>query len=223
MKWTTALTTLEQVGERCAHVAAQPAGIIALRVSEAWVFGPLLGPVRPEVDDVDGVRVALVTDAASADLAWGTRPAGAGQWLAASGLEKRPVRLVLRPGDGPVGNHAVDRPVRFWSLADGLDHDVLRALRAGDGEHLRPEPPTAEEAGQQLAAELAVSLAAVRRASADHDEHRWAPGNPLKRSDALAAAVTGYLELLTAQETTQDAARDAAGGTVGGSGAGVGS
>jgi len=214
VKWTTALATLEQVGERCAHVAAQPVGIIRLQVSEAWVFGPLLGPVRAEVDDVDGVRVALVTDAAAADLAWGTQPTGAGQWLAASGLEKRPVRLVLRPGDGPVGNHAVDRPVRFWSREDGLDHDVLRALRAGDGEHLRPEPPTAEEAQRQLAAELTVSLAAVRRTSADHAAHRWAPGNPLKRSDALAAAVAGYLDLLDA--------RDAAGAPGLGGGGSVG-
>lgn len=204
MKWTTALSTLEQVGERCAHVAAQPPGIIALRVQEAWVFGPLLGPVQPEVDDVDGVRVALVTDAASADVAWGTRPVGAGQWLAASGLEKRPVHLVLRPGDGPVANHAVERPVRFWSRTEGLDHDVVRALRAGDGEHLRPEPPSAREAADQLSADLAVSLGAVARTSADYDGHRWAPGNPVKRADALAAAVGGYLELLAAQEAAGD-------------------
>lgn len=204
MKWTTALKTLEQVGERCAHVAALPPATFALHVEEAWVFGPLLGPVQEEVGDTDGVHVALVTDAAAADLAWGTQPAGAGQWLAAAGLEKRPVRLVLRPGDGPVGNHAVDRPVRFWSRQEGLDHDVLRALRAGDGEHLRPSAPAPEEAGAQLAADLAVSLAAVRRAGADYDAHRWAPGNPVKRADVLAAAVRGYVELLSAGEDAGD-------------------
>lgn len=221
MKWTTALKTLEQVGERCAHVAALPPGIIALQVEEAWVFGPLLGPVQEEVGDLDGVRVALVTDAAALDLAWGTRPTGAGQWLAASGLEKRPVQLVLRPGDGPVGNHAVDRPVRFWSREDGLDHDVLRALRAGDGEHLRPQSPTAEEAARQLDADLAVSLAAVRATGADYDAHRWAAGDPVKRADALAAAVRGYAELLTARDAAahEAAAHEAAGGGAAGGGA----
>lgn len=200
MKWTTALRTLELVAERCTHVAAQPAGIITLQVSEAWVYGDLLGVVRDEVDDLDGVRVALVTNAPSTDLAWGTQPPGGRHWLAASGLEKKPVHVLLRPADAPVGNHRVERPVRFWTLADGLDHDVLRALRAGDGEHLRPEAPGAEEAAQQLAADTVVSLAAVRRTSADYDVHRWSAGNPVKRADALAEAVSGYLDLLAARD-----------------------
>lgn len=200
MKWTTALKTLELVAERCAHVAAQPGGIIALQVSEAWVHGTLLGPVLDEVPDLDGVCVALVTNAPSTDLAWGTLPPGGQHWLSASGLEKKPVQVRLRPADAPVGNHRIDRPVRFWTLADGLDHDVLRALAAGDGEHLRPEAPSPAEAAHQLEADLAVSLAAVQRASTDYDENRWAPGNPVKRADVLASAVSGHLDLIAARD-----------------------
>ncbi|MCI2239899.1 hypothetical protein MO973_36930 [Paenibacillus sp. TRM 82003] len=198
MKWATAVRTVEQVAERCGHVAAQPPGIVRLRVTEAWLWGPLLGPAADEVPDAGGVGAALVCDATAEDCAWGTAPPGAGQWLAASGLAKRPVRLVFRPAGQPVWNHAVVRPVRFWSLDEGPDEAVVAAVRAGEGGALRPPAPAPVELAQRLEQELAASLAAVRRTSADHDAHRWSPGSPLARADALADAVRGHLELLDA-------------------------
>ncbi len=198
VKRATAVRTAEQVAQRCAHVAAQPAGIVRLRVLEAWLWGPLLGPPVEEVPDDGGVSVALVCGESAEDCAWGTTPPGAGQWLAASGLARRPVHLVFRPAGQPVWNHAVTRPVRLWSAADGTDEDVLRAVGEGAGEGLRPPAPSPADLALRLEADLAASRAAVRRASAEHDAHRWAPGSPVGRADALAAAVRGYLELLDA-------------------------
>ncbi len=200
VRWTTAVRTAEQVAERCAHVAAQPAGIVRLRVVEAWLWGPLLGPPAAEVPDDGGVDVALVCEADPVECAWGTTPPGAGQWLAASGLAKRPVRLVFRSAAEPVWNHEVTTPVRLWSAAGGGAQDVLEALRAGGGAALRPPAPSPAELRERLDRELAASLEAVRRASAEHDEHRWSPGSPVGRADALAAAVRGYLQLLGARE-----------------------
>lgn len=199
MKWTTALRTLEEVGARCAHMSAQPATIVPLRVSAAWVHGDLLGPRRDDVGDLDGVSVALAVNAGQDECAWLTQPRGAGQWLAASALEKRPVRLFFRSEQAPVWNHRIERPVRFWTPQDGLDAAVLDAVREGRGEDLRPPAPAPGELAARLDAELAVSLLAVRRTSADYDEHRWAPGSPLKRADALAAAAGGYVDLLDAR------------------------
>lgn len=199
VKWTTAVRTLEDVAERCAHMGRQPAGIVQLRVSEAWVFGELLGPRTDTVDDVSGVRVALVTSADEADCAVATTPPAAGHWLAASGLEKKPARLAFRSEHAPVWNHVVERPVRFWTGADGLDHDVLLQLRAGDGEALRPPAPTAAELAERLDRELVVSLGALTRTTREYDEKRWNPGSPKKRADALCDASLGYLDVRAAR------------------------
>ncbi|WP_432544298.1 DUF7711 family protein [Kineococcus sp. SYSU DK002] len=200
MKWTTAVRTLEEVADRCAHVSRQPAGIVRLRVEEAWVFGALLGPRRDVLEDAGAVRVALVTNAEEADCAHGAQPPAAGHWLAASGLATRPVTLTFRSARAPVWNHLVDRPVRFWTVGDGTDHEVLGQLRAGDGEGLRPDPPTPAELAARLDRELAVSLGALGRAAREYDEQRWAPGAPTRRADALADVALGYLDLRAARD-----------------------
>lgn len=201
MKWTTAVRTLEDVADRCAHVGRQPEGIIRLRVFQAWVFGTLLGPRTDDVDDVTGVQVALVTNAREGDCAFGTRPPAAGQWLAASSLETKPAQLFFRSGEAPVWNHVITRPVKFWTREDGLDHDVLTQLRAGDGEALRPEAPTDTELAERLDRELVVSLGALSRTAHAYDEKRWAPGSPKKLGDALCDASLGYVDLRSARST----------------------
>lgn len=199
VKWTTALRTLEDVAGRCAHAHRQPAGIVTLRVAEAWVSGPLLGPRREELPD-DAVQVALVTNAAEEDCAPGTLPPAAGHWLAASGLGTKPVVLRFRSAQAPVWNHLVERPVRFWTAEEGLDHDVLVQLRAGDGESLRPPAPSPDELVDRLERELRVSRGALRRTAGEYDEKRWAPGSPKKRGDALADAALGLLAVEDALE-----------------------
>ncbi|MGI4894988.1 MAG: DUF7711 family protein [Janthinobacterium lividum] len=202
MKWTTAVRTLTDVGAACTKAAAIPSAVMPLRITSAWVHGVLLGPRRDAVDDLDGVAVALAADVAEDACPWLTQPTGAGQWLNATGMEKRPVALVFRSAHAPIFNHRVQRPVRFWDVEGGVDSAVLAAIDTGEGERLRPGAVSAAELTARVGAELAVSLAAVRAASADFDGHRWAPGSPLKRADALAAAVTGYLDLLEMSRPT---------------------
>ncbi|WP_432561299.1 DUF7711 family protein [Kineococcus sp. SYSU DK003] len=199
MKWTTAVRTLEDVADRCAHMDRQPGTIVRLRVTEAWVFGDLLGPRRDSLDDLGSVRVALVTSAPEEDCALFTRPPAAGHWLTASGLEKKPVQLFFRSAHAPVWNHLVERPVQFWSHEDGPEHDVLVQLRAGEGDALRPPAPTAAELRARLDRELAVSLGALARTARDYDEKRWAPGSPKKRGDALCDAALGLVDLQEAR------------------------
>ncbi|WP_369052467.1 DUF7711 family protein [Kineococcus terrestris] len=195
MRWTTAARQLEKVAAGCAHAARLP--FLGLRVEEAWVHGRLLGPREDDVPD-GAVAVALVCDAARDDVPWGRAPAGAQHWLGAAGLATLPVAVVFRSAAGPVAGHAVQRPVRFWSREDGVDEDVLRAVRDGDAERLRPPAPEPERAAADLAEEARVSLAALRRASADYREHRWGGGSPVARADVLADVVAGWLDLLDA-------------------------
>jgi len=192
VKWSTAVQKVEQVGAACQAMARTPPGIVPLRVASAWLFGGVLDGPR---DDLDVVAVAL---AVAEDVAWGTAPHGAGQWLNASKLLTAPVALTWRPAHA-VANHAVLRPVRCWDAADGVDEAVLDALRDGSVAALRPPAPSPAERAARLADDLATSLAALRRTSADVTRHRFTPGSPQRRADALADAAAGYLELLGEQ------------------------
>ncbi|NIZ91127.1 DUF7711 family protein [Kineococcus rubinsiae] len=197
MKWSTAVQKVEQVNAACQAMARTPPGIVPLRVTSAWLCGGVLEGPR---DDLEAVAVALAVEE---DVAWGTSPHGAGQWLNASKLLTAPVRLVWRPARA-VANHAVVRPLRCWYLDDGPDEAVLAAVRAGAAGALRPPPPSPDEAAARLADDLATSLAALRRSTADVVEHRFSPGSPQRRADALADAAAGYLELLDAQVSPQE-------------------
>ncbi|ABS05112.1 DUF7711 family protein [Kineococcus radiotolerans] len=201
MKWTTAVSKLAEVAAGCEHARTLPAGLVGFQAEEAWVFGSLLGPRREQVDDLTGVGVALAVDLPESDCALFTRPPAGEHWLNAAGLAKLPVRLLFRSGRAPVWNHVVERPVRFWSHADGLDHEVLLQLRSGDGEALRPEAPAPGELRERLDRDLAASLAALARTTRAYDEKRWSPGSPKKRGDALCDAALGYVDLRAARDS----------------------
>jgi hypothetical protein len=201
VKWTTAVSKLADVAAGCEHARSLPAGLVGFQVEEAWVHGSLLGPRREQLPDAEPVRVALVVDLPEVDCALFTRPPGGQHWLNASGLSKQPVQLLFRSVRAPVWNHVVDRPVRFWSHEDGLDHEVLLQLRAGDGGALRPEAPTPEELRERLDRDLAASLAALTRTTRAYDEERWSPGSPKKRGDALCDAALGYVDLRRARDS----------------------
>jgi hypothetical protein len=199
VKWTTAVSKLADVAAGCERTRSLPAGTVPLEAVEAWVFGPLLGPRQDEVDDLAGVRVAVVVDRPEDECALFTRPPAGEHWLNAAGLARQPVQVLFRSAHAPVWNHVVDRPVRFWSREGGVEHEVLLQLRAGGGEALRPEAPGPRERSERLERDLAVSLGAVRAGAAAYDAKRWSPGSPQKRGDALCDAVLGYLDLLDAR------------------------
>ncbi|RLK54296.1 DUF7711 family protein [Actinokineospora cianjurensis] len=190
MNWTRAVHHLETLASTCADMATRPAAIFPLRVGALWVAGALLGDRR----EVESVTVALTVDAP--EVPWLTEPQGARHWAAAARVPQMPVEVHWRSAHSPVWNHRLERPVLVWSVADGVDADVLAAITRGEAEALRPAAPTAEELDARLGAELALSLRAVRDRTGEYAERRWKPGKLEPVSDALWQASAGYLDLL---------------------------
>ncbi|MFB9375585.1 hypothetical protein ACFFKU_18300 [Kineococcus gynurae] len=207
MRWSTAVRRIEEIADECARMAAQPAAIFRLRVTEAWLHGPLLDPPVEELTDATvPLRVALVhedrVEGDAGPAAWGTLPPGAGQWLAASRLPRWQVRTRFRAVGSPVANHEIVAPLRFWTLDAGLDEAVVAALRSGRAEEVarRREPePAPGEALAAVEAELARSLHRMGELSAARERHRHEPGQE-KRLEELADVVAGYLDLRHARE-----------------------
>jgi hypothetical protein len=118
-------------------------------------------------------------------------------------IDKAPVEWYWRPVVWPVANHLIHRPLRVWSL-DGPDTTALDALERGEAEDLRMPAPTAAQQHDQLTAELAASLAHLRRVEADFWEPDWRSahrGSGVYPEHHLWDAVHGYLELLGAVQT----------------------
>jgi hypothetical protein len=201
VKWTTAVSKLTDVAAGCRHMDSLPAGLAGFQAQEAWVFGRLLGPRQDSVEEPTAVRVAIVVDLPEDECAFLSWPQGGEHWLNASGLAKEPVHVLFRSAEAPVWNHLIDRPVRFWSREEGLDHEVLLQVRNGDGDALRPEAPTHEELRDRLDRDLRASVTALRRTTTAYDEKRWARANHKKLGDAMADAALGFLDLQQARDS----------------------
>jgi hypothetical protein len=191
VKWTRAVHHLTDLAAKCAELAGQTA-IYRLRVVELWAVGDILGPAH----DIDELTVALAVDLP--EVPWRSEPAGAEHWSNATRLSRNPIRPLWRSAHAPIWNHVIDRPALLWDHDNGISEPTIAALEAGEGEHVRHPAPTAEELRQRLAAELAVSLRALRHHTADYADRRWAPGKLTPVSDALHRASAGYLDLLDA-------------------------
>jgi hypothetical protein len=191
VKWTRAVHHLAELAEKCAEL---PTSFFRFQVVELWVFGDLLDVPR----EVDTIEVALVTDLPVDEVPWLSEPVGAEHWANSTRLSRNPFSPFWRSADAPVWNHRVERPALIWSAADGINEEALVAVSDGTGELVRIAAPTPEELRKRVEDELAVSLAALRRANQAYTEHRWAPGKLTPHSDALWRTTTGYLDLLDA-------------------------
>ena len=197
MKWMRAVHHVQSLAESCAEMATRPVSIFPLRVVQMWAVGDILGPAR---DDLEFVRVALCVELPPDAVAWWSEPPGAQHWANATRLAKNPVLAWWRSAQAPVWNHRVDRPLRVWDEADGVQEEVLAALREGRGESLRPAAPPPELLRARLNEELAVSLHALRACTKDYEDRRWSPGKLEPVADALWRAGDGYLDVLDAVE-----------------------
>jgi hypothetical protein len=192
VKWSRAVHHLAELAEKCGE---SPASFFRFQVVELWVFGDLLGVQK----DLDVIEVALVTDLPVDEVPWLTEPLGAEHWANSTRLSRNPFSAVWRSAGAPVWNHRVERPALIWSAAGGIDEEALVAVSDGTAEPVRQAAPSPEELGQRIDDELAVSLAALRRANQDYTDRRWAPGKLTPHSDALWRTTTGYLDLLDAR------------------------
>lgn len=172
----------------------RPAAIVALRVSQLWVFGELLASPA----DLDWIKVALVIDAPPDQVPWLGEPKGAGQWVNATRVNRNPISVRWRSAQAPVWNHSIERPALVWSAPDGLRDNVIAAIRSGAAESVREPAPPVDEWTARMGAELAISMAALRAATTDYDDRRWRPGKLEPVADALWRAAEGYLDVKAA-------------------------
>lgn len=199
MKWSRAVHHLEQLAETCTEMLGRPPEIYRIRLRQLWTFGEML----EREHDLEVVPVALAIDLPVDEVAWLTEPHGAEHWANATRLNRNPFSVRWRSIHAPVWNHEIERPAKFWDADDGIAEPVLEALRAGDGERVRVEAPSAAEFDARMGEELAVSLAAVRRCTEIYTDRRWKPGKLTPLADALWLASEGYLDVLDATRSAE--------------------
>jgi hypothetical protein len=195
----TAVRRLRTVAERCQ------------RASRLWDDEPFLvgayafGAVLQPRADVPVVQMAFVLDLPADELPWCAQPQSCAGLPHLLEIDKAPVERYWRPAVWPVANHLIHRPLRVWSV-DGPDSAALDALDRGEAEHLRLPAPTAAQRHEQLTAELAASLAHLRRVEAGYWERDWRSahrGLGVYPENHMWDAVHGYLDLLGAIQTGQ--------------------
>jgi hypothetical protein len=192
MRWERAVHHVGSLAQECARLASLDADFFPLRVTQLWAVGDILGAPR----DLEHVTVALCVDLPAEDVAWWTEPPGAQHWIHATRVEKNPVLAWWRSARAPVWNHRIERPALVWDDTDGVRHETVRAIGAGDSEAVRSPAPEPGDLEARMKDELAVSLSELRRCTASYEDQRWRPGKLTRVSDALWRASDGYLDVL---------------------------
>jgi len=200
VKWSRAVHHLSALADSCAEMAGRLSSIVSLRVTQLWAVGDVLGPPG----ELEHVTVALCVDLPMEQVACWTRPPGAEQWAYATRMTKNPILVWWRSAHAPVSNHRIDRPALIWDQGSGVIAETLAALRDGRGESVRSAAPSPAEMKVRLDEELAVSLAALRAASAAYEARRWSPGKLEPVADALWRASDGYLDVLAGNRETMN-------------------
>lgn len=194
MKWQTAIKKLRVLAEACEGTKRLPSEEPFLL--EAHVFGEVVEGAEP----VDWVEVAFVLNLPAEEVPWASEPHGTAWLVDVLRLDKGRFGYCWRPKEGPVGNHHIRGPVRFWSV-DGTDEEVLRALAERRFDDLPRSVPDPGEVRQQAAEELRASLAHLREVRDGYWEREWRRehrGLGRYPENYLWEAVEGYLDLLDA-------------------------
>jgi hypothetical protein len=194
VKRDRAIQHLEVLAGACTAMLDQPTGIFPLRVIQLWVFGEVL----EGFSEPDRVTVALGIDQPERDVPWCSEPLGARHWADATRMSRNPIAAFWRSTRAPIWNHHIDRPVLLWDDADGIRPQVLAALRAGEGDRMRPDAPSPAKLRQRLVVEQGIALAELRDRTATYGDHRWKPGKLEPYADALFTAADSYLDLTAA-------------------------
>lgn len=194
MKWERGVHHVEALAEQCARVATFSSELFAVRVTQLWAFGELLGEPR----ELDWVKVALCIDQPADDVPWFSEPHGAQHWANSTRLAKNPLHAFWRSDQAPVWNHLIERPVLIWDVAGGVRQDAVSALRSGHSEPVRLAAVPADELRDRLRDELAVSLRGLRECTRRYGENRWGRGKLEHIADPLWRVSDGYLDVLDA-------------------------
>lgn len=169
MKRSTAVGHLVEMAEVASERLRLRDTDIGWPLEELWVTGDLLG-----VSETLGAgSVVLVLDVPADELPWlALHPAG--EWVGDQlRLGKRPIGWCYRPLAWSVWNHEHRRLARFWTAADGLDTEVVDALRSRRLDRLVVVEPSSQELVEQLREELAVSRRHLRALLDSYWDRDW--------------------------------------------------
>jgi hypothetical protein len=201
MRYGRAVEKVHILAEACQRTTRLPLEEPLLH--EVYVFGELLDGA----DSIDHLKLALVLNLPPEEVPWESQPRGT-PWLVDSlRLDKGGFSYWWRSRHGPVWNHHIRGPVRFWSL-DGPDDTVLRALserRLADLPRLTASP---EDVRSRTATELDAALVHLRAMTATYWDREWRRdnrGNGRYPENHLWEAVYGYVDLLDAVNSAPNA------------------
>ena len=165
MKRSTAIRHLVGLAEESSRLAALPN--FDWPVDEMWVAGE----VMDGLSTFDGVTVILLLDVPAEKLTWlALHPIEAGV-VESLRLSKLPVWHRMRPVGGPAWNAVERRVVRFWHASEGLDWQLIEALRLG--ERVEAVEVSADEYVQQMETELVGSRAHLKSVLNDYWKPDW--------------------------------------------------
>lgn len=199
MKRATAIGHLVKMAEQASDRVALRDSDIGWPLEEMWADGAFL----TLADTFEVGSVVLLLDEPADDLPWLARNP-AGEWVGESlRLGKRPLLWSYRPLAGPPWNHDHRRLVRFWSAKDGLDNQVIEALRSRRLDKLPIVEPAASELADQLRVELQASRRHLRHLLEhywDHNSRREHRGSDASPEDDLWRAASAISDMLDALE-----------------------
>jgi hypothetical protein len=200
MKRSTAIGHLAEMAEVASErVPRRESSVFRWPLEQLWVAGDLLGPsTAPETS-----TVVLVLDLPAEQLPWlalDTDGEAVGEALR---LGKRPFLWCYRPLAWPVWNHQHRRLARFWTASEGVDQNVIDALRAGALDQSPIAEPTDADLAQQLRVELDVSRGHLRSVLHSYWDHEWrrehkgggvSPEGHLSRAATAVQDIEGALQ-----------------------------
>ncbi|MEV4291996.1 hypothetical protein AB0K40_41380 [Nonomuraea bangladeshensis] len=194
MQYRRAVQRLRRLAETCDQTRRVAAAEPFLRA--AYVFGGLLEGADP----VDALEVVLVLNLPPEEVTWGSQPPGTAWLVDFLELDKGGIVYWWRSRSDPVWNHHIREPVRFWSVEEGTDQDVLDALRDRRTALLRRETPgSAQDVRARTAEEREAALEHLREVHRSYWDRKWRRdhrGIGRYPEHHLWEAVEGYLELL---------------------------
>jgi hypothetical protein len=194
MRYRRAVEKLRELADACQWTTRLP--VEEPFLCEGYVFGEILDGVDP----IERIQVALTLNMTPEEVPWCSQPRGTAWLVDSLRLDKGGFAVWWRSRHGPVWNHVIHEPVRFWSL-DGTDEAVLDALRDRRFADLPRLTASPAELRRHTEVELDRALAQLRAVNEKYwdrdwrNEHRGGGHYP---EDHLWEAAHGYLDLLDA-------------------------
>jgi hypothetical protein len=194
MRYRRAVEKLRLLADACQGTARLPGEEPFLW--EAYVFGEVLEGADP----IEYLQVAFTLNLPPDEVPWCSQPPGTPWLVDTLRLDKGGFAYLWRSRHEPVWNHAIQGPVRFWSI-DGTDDIVLDALRdrrLADLPRLTASPAELQRRTEADLDRALQQLRAVHQNYWDRDwryEHRGGGRHP---EHHLWEAADGYLDLLDA-------------------------